>query len=133
MQSVLLVIQINEVLAASCTLQPNLRKTPSGGRMMAMRMSMQFAGPSDMVLRSERQEARCGSDPVGRSLFFLPFPALLCLAYMCKQTNSTDTAIYAQQLRERNSLVSLQLQLQSRYRAIATSHQKLRRVVFEAL
>jgi hypothetical protein len=31
------------------TLQPNLRKTPRGGRMMARRMSMQFAVPSSAI------------------------------------------------------------------------------------
>ena len=33
------------------TLQPNLRRTPRGGRMMAMRMSTQFAVPSFILLR----------------------------------------------------------------------------------
>jgi hypothetical protein len=31
------------------TLQPNLRKTPRGGRMMARRMSMQLAVPSSAI------------------------------------------------------------------------------------
>ena len=34
----------------SFTPQPNLKKTPSGGRMMARMMSMQVAVPSDISL-----------------------------------------------------------------------------------